>query len=65
MRTKRIAIHIYLSSSIFNKQMKKRNLISLEKLEYEVYKNEVEINKPKILTLDEFFKISIAPKNNV
>jgi hypothetical protein len=32
--------------------MKKRNLISLESLEYEVYKNEVEINKPKIITLD-------------
>ena len=45
--------------------MKKRNLISLEKLEYEVYKNEVEVNKPKIVTLDEFFKISISPKNNV
>ena len=42
--------------------MKKRNLISLESLEYEVYKNEVEINKPKIITLDEVFKISIVPK---
>ncbi len=44
--------------------MKKRNLISLERLEYEVYKNEVETNKPKIITLDEFFKITIIPKNN-
>lgn len=44
--------------------MKKRNLISLESLEYEVYKNEVEVNKPKIITLDEVFKISIVPKNN-
>ena len=44
--------------------MKKRNLISLESLEYEVYKNEVEINKPKIKTLDEIFKISIIPRNN-
>lgn len=41
--------------------MKKRNLISLEKLEYEVYKNEVEINKPKLITLDQFFHISVVP----
>ena len=44
--------------------MKKRNLISLEKLEYEVYKNEVKINKPKLHTLDHYFKITIIPKNN-
>lgn len=44
--------------------MKKRNLISLEDLEYEVFKNEVKINKPKIKTLDEVFKISIIPREN-
>ena len=44
--------------------MKKRNLISLEKLEYEVYKNEVEINKPKLITLEHYFNITIIPKNN-
>ncbi len=43
--------------------MKKRNLISLEKLEYEVYKNEVQINKPKLITLDDIFNITIIPKN--
>ena len=42
--------------------MKKRNLISLEDLEYEVFKNEVKINKPKIKTLDEVFKISIISR---
>ena len=41
--------------------MKKRNLISLEKLEYEVYKNEVEINKPKLITLDDIFNLSLGP----
>ena len=45
--------------------MKKRNLISLESLEYEVFKNEVEINKPKIITLDEYFKITIISKNKM
>ena len=39
--------------------MKKRNLISLESLEYEVYKNEVKINQPKLHTLDHYFKITI------
>jgi hypothetical protein len=43
--------------------MKKRTLISLESLEYEVYKNEVEINKPRLITLDEYFKITIIPRN--
>jgi hypothetical protein len=42
--------------------MKKRNLISLESLEYQVFKNEIEVNKPKLITLDDFFKISIIPK---
>ena len=41
--------------------MKKRNLISLEKLEYEVYKNEVEVNKPKLITLEHYFNISVVP----
>jgi hypothetical protein len=42
--------------------MKKRNLISLEKLEYEVYKNTIKTDTPKLITLDDFFKISIIPK---
>jgi hypothetical protein len=45
--------------------MKKRNLISLESLEYEVYKNEINIIKPKLITLDEYFKISIIPKKSI
>ena len=43
--------------------MKKKQLISLESLEYEVYKNEAEINKPKLITLDGIFNITIIPKN--
>ena len=39
--------------------MKKKQLISLEKLEYDVYKNENDIKIKKIITLDEYFKISI------
>ena len=39
--------------------MKKKQLISLEKLEYNVYKNENDIKIKKIITLDEYFKISI------
>ena len=39
--------------------MKKRNLISLESLEYEVYKNENNTEIKKRITLDDFFKITI------
>ena len=45
--------------------MKKRNLISLESLEYEVYKNEIDIIKPKLITLDKYFKISIIPRKSI
>lgn len=43
--------------------MKKYNkkVISLEELEYEVYKNQNEIIKKRI-TLDDFFKIEIKSK---
>ena len=39
--------------------MKKRNLISLEKLEYDVYKNENDAKIKKLITLDDYFEISI------
>ncbi len=39
--------------------MKKRNLISLESLEYEVYKNDNDAKIKKIIPLDDFFKITI------
>ncbi len=39
--------------------MKKKQLISLEKLEYDVYKNENDIKVKKLITLDEYFKITI------
>ena len=42
--------------------MKKRNLISLESLEYEVYKNDNDANIKKMITLDDFFKITIIKK---
>lgn len=42
--------------------MKKRNLISLEKLEYDVYKNTIKTDKPKLITLDDIFNITITPK---
>jgi hypothetical protein len=45
--------------------MKKKQLISLESLEYEVYKNEAEINKPKLITLDGIFNITIIPKKKL
>ena len=39
--------------------MKKKQLISLEKLEYDVYKNENDAKIKKLITLDDFFKFSI------
>lgn len=39
--------------------MRKKQLISLEKLEYDVYKNENDTKIKKRITLDDFFKISI------
>ena len=39
--------------------MKKKQLISLEKLEYDVYKNENDIKTKNLNTLDEYFKITI------
>ena len=40
--------------------MRKKQLISLEKLEYDVYKNENDTKIQKLITLDDFFKISIS-----
>ena len=39
--------------------MKKKQLISLEKLEYDVFKNDDDIKTKKLITLDEYFKVSI------
>ncbi len=39
--------------------MKKKQLISLEKLEYGVYKNENDAKIKKPITLDDYFEISI------
>ena len=39
--------------------MKKKQLISLEKLEYDVYKNENDTKIKKLITLDDYFEISI------
>ena len=39
--------------------MRKKQLISLEKLEYDVYKNENDTKINKLITLYDFFKISI------
>jgi hypothetical protein len=39
--------------------MKKKQLISLEKLEYDVYKNENDAKIKKLITLDDYFEISI------
>ena len=39
--------------------MKKKQLISLEKLEYDVYKNENDAKIKKLVTLDDYFEISI------
>jgi hypothetical protein len=39
--------------------MKEKQLISLEKLEYDLYKNENDAKIKKLITLDDFFKISI------
>ncbi len=36
--------------------MKKKQLISLEKFEYDVYKNENDTKIEKRITLDDFFK---------
>ena len=51
----------FILFSIFNLEnlMKKKQLISLEKLEYDVYKNENDIKVKKLITLDEYFKITI------
>ena len=45
--------------------MKKKQLISLEKLEYDVYKNENDIKVKKLITLDEYFKVSIISNKSV
>ena len=42
--------------------MRQKKLISLEQLEYEVYKNENEIRIKKLITLDDIFNITIIPK---
>jgi hypothetical protein len=42
--------------------MRQKKLISLEQLEYQVYKNENEIRIKKIITLDDIFNIRIIPK---
>jgi hypothetical protein len=42
--------------------MRQKKLISLEQLEYQVYKNENEIRIKKLIKLDDYFKISIIPK---
>ncbi len=39
--------------------MTKKQLISLEKLEYDVYKNENNTKLKKLITLDDFLKNSI------
>ena len=39
--------------------MRKKRLISLERLEYDVYKNDNDIRIKKLITLDEYFKVSI------
>ena len=39
--------------------MEKKQLISLEKLEYDVFKNDDDIKTKKLITLDEYFKVSI------
>jgi hypothetical protein len=40
--------------------MRQKKLISLEQLEYEVYKNENEIRIKKLNKLDDYFKISVG-----
>ncbi len=42
--------------------MRQKKLISLEQLEYEVYKNDNEIRIKKLITLDDIFNIRIVPK---
>ena len=44
--------------------MRQKKLISLEQLEYQVYKNENEIRIKKLIKLDDYFKISIIPKGD-
>jgi len=42
--------------------MRQKKLISLEQLEYEVYKNDNETKIKKLITLDDIFIIRIIPK---
>jgi len=42
--------------------MRQKKLISLEQLEYEVYKNDNETKIKKLITLDDIFNIRIIPK---
>ena len=42
--------------------MRQKKLISLEQLEYEVYKNDNETKIKKLITLDDIFNITIIPK---
>ena len=42
--------------------MRQKKLISLEQLEYQVYKNENETKIKKLITLDDIFNIRIIPK---
>ena len=42
--------------------MRQKKLISLEQLEYEVYKNDNDAKIKKLIRLDDYFEISIIPK---
>ncbi len=50
--------HSFYSLFFLENLMKKKQLIILEKLEYDVYKNENETKIKKLITLDDYFEIS-------